>query len=251
MGHLITVATCNLNQWALDFEGNTKREWTNKLGKQKPPANHPSLALSAGIIESIIKAKEAGASLRVGPELEVCGYGCLDHLLEQDLYLHCWQCLETILKNKDCHGILLDIGMPVLHRNNRFNCRVVSSRCNDSEREKESVCVCVVVLTHTVDLLQWEDSSDPPKALSCWRRKLVSSEYAATSGTSPGDWGLMVICEAENNDSSPPGSALDIARSITCLASSRLCRDLSRSRLEMPSLALSVSPGSRSPMCDN
>ncbi|RYP74911.1 hypothetical protein DL771_002695 [Monosporascus sp. 5C6A] len=102
MGHLITVATCNLNQWALDFEGNTKR-----------------------IIESIIKAKEAGASLRVGPELEVCGYGCLDHLLEQDLYLHCWQCLETILKNKDCYDILLDIGMPVLHRNNRFNCRVI------------------------------------------------------------------------------------------------------------------------------
>ncbi|RYP68382.1 hypothetical protein DL770_008450 [Monosporascus sp. CRB-9-2] len=102
MGHLITVATCNLNQWALDFEGNTKR-----------------------IIESIIKAKEAGASLRVGPELEVCGYGCLDHLLEQDLYLHCWQCLETILKNKDCYDILLDIGMPVLHRNNRFNCRLI------------------------------------------------------------------------------------------------------------------------------
>ncbi|RYP39273.1 hypothetical protein DL767_002282 [Monosporascus sp. MG133] len=102
MGHLITVATCNLNQWALDFEGNTRR-----------------------IIESIIKAKEAGASLRVGPELEVCGYGCLDHLLEQDLYLHCWQCLETILKNKDCYDILLDIGMPVLHRNNRFNCRLI------------------------------------------------------------------------------------------------------------------------------
>ncbi|KAK7745685.1 hypothetical protein SLS62_009651 [Diatrype stigma] len=77
------------------------------------------------IIESITKAKEAGASLRVGPELEICGYGCLDHLLEQDLYLHSWQCLETILKNKDCYDILLDIGMPVLHRNNRFNCRVV------------------------------------------------------------------------------------------------------------------------------
>ncbi|RYP66798.1 hypothetical protein DL771_007596 [Monosporascus sp. 5C6A] len=85
MGHLITVATCNLNQWALDFEGNTKR-----------------------IIESIIKAKEAGASLRVGPELE--------------------QCLETILKNKDYYDILLDIGMPVLHRNNRFNCRMIC--CN-------------------------------------------------------------------------------------------------------------------------
>ncbi|XXH01219.1 hypothetical protein Hte_007573 [Hypoxylon texense] len=102
MGHLITVATCNLNQWALDFEGNTKR-----------------------IIESIHKAKDAGASLRVGPELEICGYGCLDHLLEQDLYLHSLQCLETILRDQSCYDILLDVGMPILHRNVRYNCRVI------------------------------------------------------------------------------------------------------------------------------
>ncbi|OCK86406.1 putative glutamine dependent NAD+ synthetase [Lepidopterella palustris CBS 459.81] len=102
MGHLVTVATCNLNQWALDFEGNTKR-----------------------IIESIQKAKEAGAKLRVGPELEICGYGCLDHLLEQDLYLHCWEMLERILKDESCHNILLDIGMPIQHRNVRYNCRVI------------------------------------------------------------------------------------------------------------------------------
>ncbi|KAL1978569.1 hypothetical protein VTN31DRAFT_1428 [Thermomyces dupontii] len=102
MGHLTTVATCNLNQWALDFEGNTER-----------------------IIESIHKAKEAGAKLRVGPELEICGYGCLDHLLEQDLYLHCWEMLERILKDESCYDILLDIGMPVQHRNVRYNCRVI------------------------------------------------------------------------------------------------------------------------------
>lgn len=102
MGHLVTVATCNLNQWALDFEGNTKR-----------------------IIESIQKAKEAGGKLRVGPELEVCGYGCLDHLLEQDLYLHCWEMLERILKDESCFNILLDIGMPVQHRNVRYNCRII------------------------------------------------------------------------------------------------------------------------------
>ena len=48
MGHLITVATCSLNQWALDFEGNSER-----------------------ILESIRIAKEHGAKLRVGPELEI------------------------------------------------------------------------------------------------------------------------------------------------------------------------------------
>jgi NAD+ synthase (glutamine-hydrolysing) len=102
MGHLVTVATCNLNQWALDFLGNTQR-----------------------IVESIQRAKEAGAKLRVGPELEICGYGCLDHLLEQDLYLHCWEMLERILTDNTCHGILLDIGMPVQHRNVRYNCRLI------------------------------------------------------------------------------------------------------------------------------
>ncbi|KAJ9355667.1 putative glutamine dependent NAD+ synthetase [Paecilomyces variotii] len=107
MPNLVTVATCNLNQWALDFEGNTSR-----------------------IIESIKKAKAAGAKLRVGPELEICGYGCLDHLLEQDLYLHCWEMLERILSDKDCSGMILDIGMPVQHKNLRYNCRVI---CLDSK----------------------------------------------------------------------------------------------------------------------
>ena len=34
------------------------------------------------IIESIVVAKERGATVRVGPELEIPGYGCLDHFLE-------------------------------------------------------------------------------------------------------------------------------------------------------------------------
>ncbi|CZR50947.1 related to QNS1-glutamine-dependent NAD Synthetase [Phialocephala subalpina] len=86
----------------MDFEGNTQR-----------------------IIESIKQAKAAGAKLRVGPELEICGYGCLDHLLEQDLYLHCWKMLEILLKDKELYDILLDIGMPVLHRNVGYNCRII------------------------------------------------------------------------------------------------------------------------------
>lgn len=57
--HMITVATCALDQWALDFEGNCKR-----------------------ILESIRIAKAKGATLRVGPELEIPGYGCQDHFLE-------------------------------------------------------------------------------------------------------------------------------------------------------------------------
>lgn len=50
---------------ALDFKGNTER-----------------------IIESCRIAKEKGATLRCGPELEITGYGCLDHFLEADLFMH-------------------------------------------------------------------------------------------------------------------------------------------------------------------
>lgn len=33
--------------------------------------------------------------------------------------------LVRILSDEDCHGILLDIGLPVTHRNVNYNCRVV------------------------------------------------------------------------------------------------------------------------------
>nr|XP_012308432.1 glutamine-dependent NAD(+) synthetase isoform X2 [Aotus nancymaae] len=48
MGRKVTVATCALNQWALDFEGNLQR-----------------------ILKSIEIAKNRGARYRLGPELEI------------------------------------------------------------------------------------------------------------------------------------------------------------------------------------
>ena len=51
--HLVTLATCSLNQWALDFTGNLER--TRR---------------------SIRIARDRGADYRLGPELELCGYGC-------------------------------------------------------------------------------------------------------------------------------------------------------------------------------
>jgi NAD+ synthase (glutamine-hydrolysing) len=97
------VATCSLNQWALDFEGNLAR-----------------------IKQSIREAKDQGCTLRVGPELEICGYGCLDHFLEEDTYTHSWQTLLNLLADESCHGILIDVGMPIQHKNNRYNCRVIA-----------------------------------------------------------------------------------------------------------------------------
>ncbi|KAF2130566.1 glutamine-dependent NAD(+) synthetase with GAT domain-containing protein [Dothidotthia symphoricarpi CBS 119687] len=100
---LITVATCSLNQWALDFIGNKNR-----------------------IVESIHIAKSKGATLRVGPELELSGYGCLDHFLEMETINNSWAMLAEILLDESCHGILIDIGMPLLHRGNRYNARVIA-----------------------------------------------------------------------------------------------------------------------------
>ncbi|KAJ7504473.1 hypothetical protein B0H11DRAFT_518662 [Mycena galericulata] len=102
MGHLITLATCSLNQWALDFQGNLER-----------------------ILASIAIAKERGATLRVGPELEIPGYGCLDHFLEGDTVLHSWEVLAKILTSEEAQGIVCDIGMPVVHKNVIYNCRII------------------------------------------------------------------------------------------------------------------------------
>ncbi|KAH7885842.1 hypothetical protein F5I97DRAFT_1936802 [Phlebopus sp. FC_14] len=101
MGHLITLAT-SLNQWALDFQGNYER-----------------------IVESIARAKRRGATLRVGPELEIPGYGCYDHFLEGDTVLHSWEVLAKILAGEHTMGIVCDVGMPVMHKNVIYNCRII------------------------------------------------------------------------------------------------------------------------------
>jgi NAD+ synthase (glutamine-hydrolysing) len=95
------LATCALNQWALDFEGNIAR-----------------------VKASILQAKEAGARYRVGPELEIPGYGCEDHFLEVDTIEHSWECLADLLRDDTTDAILCDIGMPVIHAGVRYNCRV-------------------------------------------------------------------------------------------------------------------------------
>jgi hypothetical protein len=52
---------------------------------------------------------------------QICGYSCLDHFLESDTYLHCWEMLRQILIDETCHSILLDIGMPIEHGHSRYN----------------------------------------------------------------------------------------------------------------------------------
>ncbi|KAK7399074.1 hypothetical protein VNO78_10249 [Psophocarpus tetragonolobus] len=99
---LLKVATCNLNQWAMDFDFNAKQ-----------------------IKESIVKAKEAGAVIRLGPELEIPGYGCEDHFLELDTINHSWECLKDLLLGDWTDGLVCSFGMPIIKGSERYNCQVL------------------------------------------------------------------------------------------------------------------------------
>lgn len=96
------LATCNLNQWALDFIGNKER-----------------------ILESIKIAKSSGCTIRLGPELEIPGYGCEDHFLELDTVNHSWEMLAEILSTDATDDILCSLSMPVIHKDILYNCAVV------------------------------------------------------------------------------------------------------------------------------
>ncbi|XP_077420957.1 glutamine-dependent NAD(+) synthetase [Vanacampus margaritifer] len=102
MGRKVTLATCSLDQWALEFDGNFER-----------------------ILKSIEIAKENGAKYRLGPELEICGYGCADHFHESDTLLHSFEVLKKLLECPITQDIICDVGMPIMHRNVRYNCRVI------------------------------------------------------------------------------------------------------------------------------
>ncbi|KAI1330963.1 NAD+ synthase [Xylariaceae sp. FL0255] len=98
----LTVAAATLPSIPLDFECNRDR-----------------------VLESIRIAKKKGATLRTGPELELIGYGALDHLLEGDTFAHSWEVLAQIISDEVCQDMLVDIGMACRHRNVRYNCRVL------------------------------------------------------------------------------------------------------------------------------
>ena len=100
--YCVTLAASNLDQWALDFDGNLAR-----------------------IITSIEGARRAGARFRTGPELELTGYGCEDHFYEADTIFHSFQSLAQLLSGGHTDGILVDVGLPLLHRGVRYNCRAL------------------------------------------------------------------------------------------------------------------------------
>ncbi|MYG00388.1 NAD(+) synthase [Candidatus Poribacteria bacterium] len=129
-----TLATCNLNQWALDFEGNCER-----------------------IIDSIEQSKSLGARYRLGPELEITGYSCEDHFLEEDTLRHSWESLARIITGGHTDNILCDIGMPVMHKSIRYNCRVF-------------VCNGEILLIRPKVVLAAEGNYREPRWFAAWQK---------------------------------------------------------------------------------
>ena len=101
MSQLVTIATCALDQWALDLDGNKDR-----------------------IKAAIKSAKSQSAKLLITPELSIPSYGLLDHWLELDNYDLYFEVLADILADETLHDIIFDVGMPVCHRSTYYNCRV-------------------------------------------------------------------------------------------------------------------------------
>jgi NAD+ synthase (glutamine-hydrolysing) len=175
---LTTLATCNLNQWALDFEGNLER-----------------------IVASIQIAKEKGARYRLGPELEIPGYGCEDHFLEEDTCLHSWECLAELLKGDLTKDILCDIGVPVMHKNVRYNCRVFALNGK-------------ILLIRPKLVLADDGNYREPRWFAAWRRPRRLEEYYLP----------RMIRQITGQDKVPFGDAA-IATRDTALAS-ETCEEL-------------------------
>ncbi|EFP04775.1 hypothetical protein CRE_30004 [Caenorhabditis remanei] len=94
------VATCTVNNWALDFRGNYER-----------------------IVKTCSEASELGARIRLGPELEIPGYGCADHFFELDTERHSWEMLSKLVeKSKEWPNLLVITGLPTRFRGLLYNC---------------------------------------------------------------------------------------------------------------------------------
>jgi NAD+ synthase (glutamine-hydrolysing) len=141
-GRLATLATCNLGQWAMDFDGNLAR-----------------------VVESIARARAAGARYRVGPELELPGYGCEDHFAEQDTVDHSWEAIAVLLRDGHAEGIVVDVGAPAVHRGVRYNCRVF-------------LLGRKVLLIRPKLHLANDGNYREPRWFAGWRRRFAAEEHA-------------------------------------------------------------------------
>lgn len=75
-----------------------------------------------------VQAVAQGCTYRLGPELEIPGYGCEDHFIEADTVDHSWEVVMDLMQSGYTDRLVVDVGMPVLHNGVRYNCRVIILR---------------------------------------------------------------------------------------------------------------------------
>lgn len=82
----------------------------------------------------------------IGPELELCGYGCEDHFYEEDTVLHCWESIAKLLDSDVTDNILCDIGMYttmlciVQLIANQYKCNILSNTQRSSFIFYDIIC---------------------------------------------------------------------------------------------------------------
>jgi NAD+ synthase (glutamine-hydrolysing) len=99
------LAVATLNSWAMDFEGNYSR-------------------IEQSIKEASLFHK---AKIRIGPELEISGYGCEDHFFELETIHESWKVLSRLLRftsEEPYSQILCLFGMCLTFNSKIYNCGV-------------------------------------------------------------------------------------------------------------------------------
>lgn len=102
-------------------------------------------------------AKAQGASYRLGPELEISGYGCNDHFLEPDTILHGIQVLAELLASPECQDIIGDVGIALIHVS-----LILTSLSNQSAR-----CLEWYKIQLPGPILQQKIALDPSQKAPC------------------------------------------------------------------------------------
>ncbi len=98
---LVKVAAAVLNQTPLDWTGNRER-----------------------ILQALQQARKQRASVVCLPELCLTGYGCEDAFHSTNTLQRAWTSLREILPFT--RGLIVTLGLPLLHRNALFNCAVLA-----------------------------------------------------------------------------------------------------------------------------
>lgn len=98
---LIRVAAAVLNQTPMDWDGN-----------------------AANIRGAMAEARRRDVDILCLPELCVSGYGCEDAFFSAALRRMAWTVLRELLP--ETRGMVVSLGVPVMHRNALFNCAAVA-----------------------------------------------------------------------------------------------------------------------------